>query len=178
MAKKKPDKRPPWRPTKYKPEFCQQIVDYFSEWDIVEKIVDSTGRGGTTTHYETVRVPSIYGFAARIGVNQDTLREWANGRYPDDHKNKSLRGKLKHPDFSVSFRHAQGLEDAIVHEYGMAGRLDRGLATLYFTNKLKYKDSRHIDMTSDGERLQTAPAVVSVIAARPNDDAQTQPETS
>jgi hypothetical protein len=164
------------RPTKYQAKYCKAIIEYFKECVVVERIVDDpSGRGGTNTHFETVRVPSIVGFASSIGVHRDTLYEWAQATYPKSHK---LRGKLKHPEFSDALSHAQSLEESIIFEYGMAGYLDRGLAALYFTNKLGYKDSKHLDMTSDGERLQTAPVVVSAIAARQIENAPAQPEAS
>ncbi len=140
------------RPTKYKREYCQRLIDWFNV-DVVMKIVDDpTGKGGTSTHFETVRVPSIRGFAASIGVHHDTLYEWAKAVYPDGN---TRAGKLKHPEFSDALSRAQSIEEALIFEYGMAGRLDRGLAAMYFTNKLGFKDSKHLDLTSAGGQLPT-----------------------
>ena len=163
------------RPTKYRREYCQQLIDYFLDTTVLHKVVDDpSGRGGTSTHYEVERVPSLFGFAAMIGVNRDTLYEWANAKYPDGHK---WAGKKKHPEFSGALSYAQAMEAAIMFEYGATGRLSNALVGLYWTNHLDFKDSKHLDMTSDGERLQTAPAVISVINPRQN-DAQTETEAS
>jgi hypothetical protein len=151
------------RPTKYKPEYCEQIVKYFRDVEVVERIEDPNGKGGITTHFEPIKVPSILGFAAKIGVNQDTLYEWAKAVYPKTHK---LAGRLKYPKFSEAFTRAQQLEKALIFEYGMAGYLDKGLAALYFTNHLDFKDSRHLDMTSDGDKIEVAPLVISNIESR------------
>lgn len=128
------------RPTKYRPMFCEMIINYFENSNPVVAIVDDPGgKGGSQTRLETLRVPTINGFAARIGVNQDTLYEWA----------------AKHEEFSEALARAQALNRAIVEELGLAGRLGKGLAELYFINHLNYKDSRHIDVTSDGAPLPT-----------------------
>lgn len=52
---------PAGRPTKYKPEYCQGIIDYFH---------DSEG------------CPLIQDYAHSIGVNKTTLYEWEQN-YPD-----------------------------------------------------------------------------------------------
>lgn len=165
--------RPFGRPSKYNKDYCQQLIDYFSV-KVVERIEDRTAGGGTHTHFEVERVPSIQGFAAQIGVHVDTLYEWAQTKFPEGHKRA---GKLRHPEFSDAFTRAQSIEAKIMFEYGIAGHLNPALTAMYWTNKLNYKDSKHLDMTSDGERIQTAPAVISVIATRQT-DAQAGPEAS
>lgn len=139
------------RPTKYKRKYATDILDYF-DIDVVHKIVDPNGKGGKTTHFETVRVPSIIGFAASIGVHKDTLYEWAKAKHPQDHEKA---GQLKHPEFSDSFTRAQEIEQALIFEYGMAGRLDRSLAAMYFTNKLGFTNTQNIDHTTKGKALPT-----------------------
>src|ERR1700729_3905799 len=135
---RKPAARKPGQPTKYRNKYCIEIVKYFQDCEVVERVVDDpSGRGGSNTHYETVRVPSILGFAAKIGVHRDTLYEWAKAKYPEGHK---LAGKLEHPSFSDAFTRAQALEESIIFEYGMAGHLNPALASMYFTNRLGFKD--------------------------------------
>lgn len=128
------------RPTKYRPIFCDMIVSYFEDANPVVAIVDDPGgKGGSQTKLETLRVPTMNGFAARIGINQDTLYEWAS----------------KHTAFSEALARAQALQMAMIEELGLAGRLGKGLAELYFINHLGYKDSRHLDLTTDGKELPT-----------------------
>ncbi len=52
------DKRPPWRPTDYRPEFCEQVVEL--------------GRQGK----------SYTQIASALDINKSTLYEWKD-RYPD-----------------------------------------------------------------------------------------------
>ncbi len=51
-------KRDPWRPSKYKPEFCEEVIEH--------------GRAGKSRAW----------IAARIGVIPETLTEWMK-KYPD-----------------------------------------------------------------------------------------------
>lgn len=155
MAAKEPDDNgiiTRGQPTKYRKAYAQEIIDYFNV-DVVKKVVDDpSGRGGTHTHYETVRVPSIIGFAAKVGVDVTTVYNWADERYSDKYPSKKLRGKLKHPEFFHALTRAQALEQSLIFEYGMAGRLDRGLAALYFTNKLGFKNKSEVDQNNTGEQ--------------------------
>ena len=126
------------RPTKYKRKYCDEIIDYFTEAQSVIKITDDPGgKGGTQTRFETMYVPTVRGFAAKIGVSFKTLYTWA-----DEHK-----------EFSHAFERACAIQDAIVEQLGLAGRLGKGLAELYFMNRLEYKDSRHLDITSDDKPI-------------------------
>lgn len=52
------------RPTKYRPKYCKDIVDYYKN-------------GSITTYF-----PTIAGFCTTIGVNKDTIMEWCS-KYPE-----------------------------------------------------------------------------------------------
>lgn len=133
-------KRRRGQPTKYRPIYCEWIVQYFEDAQTVVAIVDDPGgKGGTQTKLETLRVPTIRGFAAKIGVGKSTLYGWAK----------------EHEEFSDALARACALEYAIVEELGLAGRLAKGVAELYFINHLEYRDSRHMDLTTDGDKLPT-----------------------
>ena len=53
------------RPTKYKPEFCQEADEYLK-----------------TVGKEQMHLPKIESFAIRLGVSKDSLYEWAK-LYPE-----------------------------------------------------------------------------------------------
>lgn len=62
------------RPSKYDDSFIQEVDKYLAE------------KGGTSGS-----LPTKQGFALRIGVDDDTLDNWANA--------KDEEGKLIHPEF-------------------------------------------------------------------------------
>ena len=68
------------RPTKYKPEYCQAIIDYFDVEPYTIKDMTITKSDGTQidkTEEEAINIPMLYKFAMKLGVNIDTLYEWA-----------------------------------------------------------------------------------------------------
>lgn len=140
-----PDKHAGGRPPKYRKEFVQKLLDYF-DVDVVERIVDDpTGKGGSRTFYQAMRVPSIEGFAGSINVHKDTIYNWALEKYPEDYPNEKLRGTLKYPKFSDALSRVQTIQEGMVFEYGMAGMLDKSLAAMYFTNKLGFRNKSEVE---------------------------------
>lgn len=138
MTQQKPNKKHAGgRPTKYKREYAQQLIEYFTK-EVVEKIENKTRGMGknawekTEVRYEAVFFPTIELFAAKeIGVNDDTIVEWATTKYPEDYSVKALRGKLRHPEFSAAYMRAKGLQKGLVIQYGMIGKLDSRFATFF-----------------------------------------------
>jgi hypothetical protein len=110
-------KHPGGRPTKYKPEYCDEIIAFFSRDVIDERTETMEGKNWskTVTVKEAVFFPSIEGFAASIGVDDDTLVEW---------------GKV-HPRFSAALKHAKAIQRSLIYEYGLTGKLDSRLAGLF-----------------------------------------------
>lgn len=72
------------RPTKYKEEYCQQLIDYMS------------------------RGMPYGGFAGQIGVHVDTLYEWEKVN-PDFSEAKKL-GKAKSLDYFCELAHSQMID--------------------------------------------------------------------
>lgn len=58
------------RPTKYKSEYCAEIISFFSKKTFHE-IKDKSSLKRIANP-----LPYLSSFARKIGVNQDTLHEW------------------------------------------------------------------------------------------------------
>lgn len=115
MAKK--DKHPgrTGRPTSYKPEYCKAIVDFFAvepyklvETETMTEYFEKSGdikkklsRGKMMPN----ALPTFFRFSEKIGVNQETLKEWTK-------KNKN---------FSVAFSRAKELQKEFLITLGLAG---------------------------------------------------------
>lgn len=132
------------RPSKYKPEFCEQMIEFFSvnptemrmESEVTENIkigekelpaekTKSTKKGGG------VDFPSFTRFAHTIGVCDDTLTEWAS----------------VHPEFSVATKWCKKLQEDIWLVNGLNGNYSAPFSIFLGKNVFGYKDKQEIENT-------------------------------
>lgn len=111
-------KRPNGRPTKYKPKYCQAIVDYF-DIDVQEY------RSGEK------KFPTFADFAHTIGVSHDSIPRWAE----------------KYPDFCVAYKKAKSLLESFFIRAGMESAINTTFAIFYSKNCLGWKDKQEIDQS-------------------------------
>jgi len=76
--------QPRGRPSKYKSDYCDELIKYFDIEPHFETPVITTYKDGTTK--EEVKfipsdLPTLAGFAKKIGVHRDTVNQWEK-----DHK--------------------------------------------------------------------------------------------
>jgi transposase-like protein len=69
------DKNPEGRPTKYKPEYCQAVIDYMKQ-DGVAVYKPFAYEGEVNDHLLGYLPRFFEGFAREIDVNTSTLAEW------------------------------------------------------------------------------------------------------
>lgn len=114
------------RPTKYKEEYCQQIIDFFDRPLFEEKEVSSFEKGRTVIRKISVPclLPTIERFCLNIGIHKDTLYEWVK----------------VHPDFSDSLRRAQQAQQEILVQHGLTGLYKEGFAKFVGVNYTNLKD--------------------------------------
>lgn len=99
MAKKKETiKRPVGRPSKYKPEYCENIIEYFTR-PLIKNVVTKTitkgdGSEEVVEEIKGVAPATIFGFAASIDVSIDTINEWTR----------------VHPEFSDAVSKAKAIQ--------------------------------------------------------------------
>ena len=108
------------QPTKYKPEYCQEIITFF---DIepyettTEKFFYKNGDEKEKEVRVPAQLPFFSAFARKIGVCHDTLCEWCK----------------VHPDFSEAYKRAKELQKEMLINNGLMGLYN---ATAYiFTAK-------------------------------------------
>lgn len=113
---KKKDKHPGGRPPLYHPKFCQMLIDHFNvptyEDRVLEEVTEYYPNGNKKRSSKKVkqvagRMPTKFSFAEKIGVDEDTLGNWAKARYPDDHPDEALRGALKYPEFFGAWKRVE-----------------------------------------------------------------------
>jgi hypothetical protein len=136
--------KPFGRPTEYRPEYCQMLVDYFNiEVERVEELAipDAKAEGGQRIERKVVinRYPTFERFAANIGVTRQTLHNWATDTHSD--------GTPVHPDFFYSYTRAKDLMAALLIEGGIAGTYDSRFASFAAKNLIGWRDQidQHIE---------------------------------
>ena len=79
------------RPTKYKPEYCQMMLDFF-DIEVMKRVEIEVKPDIKEVRYVPNTFPTITRFASKIGVTRDTLYEWAS--------KKDEKGNLVNAEFS------------------------------------------------------------------------------
>ncbi len=71
------------RPTKYKPEFCEEVDKYLkkSRDEHYQLLRGSSTNGETYENKIRVKLPTLEGFASFIGIGLSTVEEWKR-KYP------------------------------------------------------------------------------------------------
>lgn len=139
MAKKQKNKAP-GRPSDYKSEYVKELIKYFSEppyRQVIKKIsekiegelksievpqFDADGR----PVYEISDLPTIAGFAIKLGKHRDTLQEWAKN----------------HADFSDAYKKAKDYQENYLAVNGNRGLLPPAFAIFTAKNILGWRDKQ------------------------------------
>jgi hypothetical protein len=114
-------------PTKYKPEYCQGIVDYFTRE--LTKIItkEKLNKDGDVVQVsETVAedLPLFEGYAASIGVHRETLLNWTQ----------------KHSDFFDAYKKAKDLQLQMLLLNGLGGHYQSAFGIFALKNLHNWTD--------------------------------------
>ena len=112
------NKNPNGRPSKYKEEYCQQLLDYFS----IEHFKEN-GKGE--------EFPMFIGFARSLKVNIDTLHEW----------------RKVHPSFSEAYKTAKSFQEHMLVNNSLLNRYNPYFAQFILKNGHGYRDKQEIEQT-------------------------------
>lgn len=123
------------RPTKYKPEYCKKLVEYFRNWEPFENIpIKETMNedGACSTEMKAVpnAPPSLARFADSLDVTRDCLYKWAE----------------KYPDFLYALRQANNLGELYHKEGALLGRYNANFAQLVMLNRYRWRNKLDQDI--------------------------------
>jgi hypothetical protein len=128
------------QPTKYRPEYCEQIIEYFTvqpQQTVYKKTYYADG--GLKSEEPVVlpeQLPTFQKFADTIGVVVSTLWEW----------------EKEHIEFSKAYARAKQLQEHIWLVNGMSNLYNAQFAQFFGKNCLGYKDKTETEITGkDGE---------------------------
>ena len=109
------------RPTKYRPEYCQAIIDYFNIQpyyynDEGEKVVND--------------FPTLGMFCYSIDIAQKNMLEWVN----------------KHPDFRKAYDIAKTMQENIIVQNGLQNNYHGPFAVFVAKNACGMSDKQQIEV--------------------------------
>lgn len=143
-----PAKHPGGRPTLYKDEYVQQLIDFF-DVSPFEHVPGIDKNGNEKMEMVPAKFPTLARFAVNIGVSRDTLYEWSTAKNED--------GSLKHQEFSYAYKKAKDFQEAILVEGTMAGAFQPTFAIFTAKNVLGWRDKTEQEITgANGAPLLTA----------------------
>lgn len=105
---------PAGRPTKYKPEYADELIKFFEAEDAKGEF------------------PTLENFACHLGVYSGTLRNWAN--------EEDEAGNLKHPEFFTAYKRAKDYQHKALVSGGLQGRFHGSFAIFTAKNVLGWRD--------------------------------------
>ena len=125
------------RPTKYKPEYCDRIVKFFSVTPWKEVPYTITYKNGTMkegTERWPNEIPTFHAFAKSIDVNEDTVVEWAK----------------KHEEFSAAYKRAKELQKWFLIENGLNSLYNSTFAIFTAKNITDMRDRQELTGVDGG----------------------------
>ena len=131
------------RPSKYKSEYCDELVKFFDREPYYEKELQHFDKDGSYKWSDYKRypndLPTFAHFAKKIGVNGDTLVEWTK-------VNK---------EFSAAYKRAKELQKEFLIENGLQGLYNATFAIFTAKNITDMRDVQAIQYSGeDGGPIQ------------------------
>lgn len=139
-------------PCLWKPEYNEQIEQYFDKEAFdVKEVVTTGAKDYHKVDYKVIpeKLPTFERFAHSIGVDADTLRNWAD-MDESDIANKVPEDQRRCPGFFGSYTRAKKLQKAILVEGGLAGAYQGNFAIFVAKNFTDMKDRSEVDHDPDG----------------------------
>ena len=124
------------QPTKYKPEYCDAIRNWFEnyEWFTTETVTENVGGKLETFNKKFPnRFPSLVTFARSINVSRSVLNEWAQ----------------KYPEFLQSLNDAKEIIENNLVTLGLSGHYNANMVRFAATNYTGMRETQVIEHQGD-----------------------------
>lgn len=135
MAKKAVKKNLGGRPTKYKEEYCKDIIEFFSIPTTYEQEVTNvnkkTGEEFTTYIEKPNNLPTFEGYAKKICVDVDTLKNWTR----------------EHEEFNKVYERCKQLQKDFLVQNALLGYYNTTFSIFLAKNITDLKDKIECDST-------------------------------
>lgn len=123
--------------SKYKEEYCDQLIDYFNQPPTRVEYKETYFKGELTSRTPIIlpaEYPTFELFAAKLGVTTDTLKNWSE----------------KYPRFGVCYARAKEIQFGKLTSMAVTGLYNPVYAKFEAVNNHKQKDKQEIDTSVNG----------------------------
>ena len=134
------------RPTDYDPKYADMLNEYFGIEPGSEREVENS-KGEVQIVYAPNNLPTLAGFARKIGVHRETLLNWA--KLGDD-------DEPIHPEFFDAYKKAKDSQEYILMINGLRGGYHPAFSIFTAKNVIGWRDSQHLDHTSGDGTMSPA----------------------
>lgn len=128
---------PAGRPTKYKEEYCDAILEYFGIEPYREVTRTNAKTGLEYTELVANDLPTVERWASNIGVGVSTVYRWTH----------------EHAEFREAFTRARQMQVDHLLQNGLHGHFRESLAKFMLVNLSEYQDQKHVHQTIRDEAL-------------------------
>lgn len=142
------------RPTKYDPKYCQDIIEFFDQPYYIYETEERMSASGAIKEIKVKipnRMPTFDSYGRKIGVLDETLREWAK----------------KYPDFSASYKICKGIQKDFVRLHGMSGGYNGSFTKFVAVNCLDMVDKSEVKTENDHK--VDGPSISFALDVKPED---------
>jgi hypothetical protein len=138
-------------PTKYRPEYCEMILEYFNVDPLQEEtvtIITPYGNNKIEKKRIACELPTIEGFCWKIGICKQTLYTWA----------------AEHKEFMDSYLRAHERQEQIIKVCTTAGFYPANFSALLLNIDHNRIPKTHSELSGPGgESLNSAPVIINII---------------
>jgi hypothetical protein len=120
------------RPSKYKPEYCDQLIKFMSidpYREVIDVFTDKHGNEKSTVRLVANDPPFISKFAREIGFMTQTLYSWA----------------IDYPEFGEAMTRARELQLEFIATNGMNGLFNAQFTKFALTNMSSWRDKQEVE---------------------------------
>ena len=150
-----PTRKKNGRPTSYKQEYCQQIIDYFANAPLYEEVRIPHYKNGEVAYEDIKRfppkLPTLVQFAKSIGVCYPTVYNW-----------QCLGHASFHEEFLNAYSRAKQLQKDFLIQAGLSGVFNPGFATFVAINITDMQQRNSTELNTNTPLVQVTENNVGV----------------
>lgn len=175
------------RPSKYKAEYPNKLLEYFAEAlkdPIISQLVEKT-----TKYYQTGQVketferykpmakspPTLFRFALDNGISYRVMHKWANERDPKaavPEKGTQDKRPFRYPDFVHAYKLAQEFQKEFLLAAGMSGAAPAPFAIFAAKNMIGWRDSMDSRLVDKDGKDRKIPGYVLLPTRKTEEEAE------